>query len=609
MSEQSPMAQERTFSVEGVATALGKAGFLDDDQLWEILRAGKSKEAVLKRQYRSRENDEPYVSPLEVIASFDFPTPNPRRPKHDAVSLSQCFAQLSAVDFIRIDPLKLDAKALCRIVSKPFARKHLLVPVRLDGGKLTVAMVNPYDHEIIQRLEDVTGYSIAPALGLRSEILKTINEIFALEQTLLKAEAQRTITTDLGNLEQLVDLVSDREVEASDRHVVSAVDMLFQYAYEQRASDIHIEPKRGHALVRLRIDGRLHTTHSIPKRVYPAIVSRVKILARMDIAEKRRPQDGRIKTKFKEMEIELRISSVPMAFGEKLVIRIFDPSLLMQDLSALGIFSEQLDVLKRCLQRPHGIVLLTGPTGSGKTTTLYSALRFLSGPALNITTIEDPIEMVHEPFNQIAVNPTTGLTFANALRTVLRQDPDVIMVGEIRDRETAEHAVQAALTGHLVLSTLHTNTAAGAITRLRDLGVEAFLLASTLNAVVAQRLVRRVCAACDAPAKITVEQRRVIGIDGDNVDLSGLRTGAGCEACRQTGYSGRTAIVEILELTEPLRSLVRREADERELETAARRAGAQPLMNSAARNLLLGRTTVEEILRVVPPEITRRAAR
>jgi general secretion pathway protein E len=289
-----------------------------------------------------------------------------------------------------------------------------------------------------------------------------------------------------------------------------------------------------------------------------------------------------------------------MAFGEKLVIRIFDPTLLMQDLSALGIFPEQLRVLKRCLAHPHGIILLTGPTGSGKTTTLYSALRFLSTPDVNITTIEDPIEMVYDQFNQIGVHHQIGLTFANALRNVLRQDPDIIMVGEIRDRETAEYAIQAALTGHLVLSTLHTNTAAGAVTRLRDLGLEPFLLASTLIAVIAQRLLRKVCSSCDAPAAISAESKKLIGIDRMGFDCSGLRKGTGCESCRHTGYSGRTAIMEILEVTDEIRAMIRDGADDKSLDAAVRRAGAQPLMTSAVRHLLEGRTTVEEIFRVVP---------
>ncbi len=588
------------FSLELVVRILGKAGLLDATQVAEVGQTARKKESALKRKFKTRESDQPYVSPIEIVAAYGWPSGNPRRKTLDEDEICEEFSLATKIPFERIDPLKLDARSVCTIVSKPFARKNLFAPVRIEGGTVTVAMVNPFDKATIHELEDVTGFRVRPVLAVRAEILKTINEIFAFEHSLIKAEKLRTALPDLGNLEQLVDLASGREIEASNQYVINAVDLLFQYAYDQRASDIHIEPKRTHAEVRLRIDGRLHVTHSIPKQVYPSIVSRIKILSRMDIAEKRKPQDGRIKTKFKDTEIELRISSVPMAFGEKLVIRIFDPALLMQDLTGLGILPQQLAMLKRCLGHPHGIILLTGPTGSGKTTTLYSALRYLSNPEVNITTIEDPIEMVYEPFNQIAVQPLVGLSFATALRHVLRQDPDIIMVGEIRDRETAEYAIQAALTGHLVLSTLHTNTAAGAISRLRDLGIEPFLLASTLIGVIAQRLLRKVCKACDVPAAITPEAGRLIGIDIAVTDLSGVRKGEGCEACRHTGYSGRSAIMEILEVTDTTRTLIRDEADDKQIEAAARRAGSEPLMASAVRKLLDGHTTIEEIFHVVP---------
>ncbi|MBP2681562.1 MAG: type secretion system protein, partial [Candidatus Krumholzibacteriota bacterium] len=548
----------------------------------------------------NKDAEDPWVSPVEIIASFGFPSKNPRRKTLDEDEICEAYSRAAGIPFERIDPLKLNARAVCMIVSKPFARKNLLVPLRIDGDELTVSMVNPFDASTIDWLTDIAGRTIKPVLGLRQDILKTINEIFAFEHSIIKAEKLKTHIPDLGNLEQLVNIAGGQEIEASNRHVVNAVDLLLQYAYDQHASDIHIEPKRTHAVVRLRIDGKLHATHSIPKPVYPSIVSRVKILSRMDIAEKRRPQDGRIKTKFRDSEVELRVSCVPMAFGEKLVIRIFDPTLLMQDLGGLGIFPEQLKALERCLGQPHGIILLTGPTGSGKTTTLYSALRYLSTPDVNITTIEDPIEMVYDQFNQIGVQHQTGLTFATALRNVLRQDPDIIMVGEIRDRETAEYAIQAALTGHLVLSTLHTNTAAGAITRLRDLGIETFLLASTLIAVIAQRLLRKVCTSCDEPVGIAAESKRLLGLERAAIDCSGLKKGAGCEICRNTGYSGRTAIMEILEVSNEIRAMIRDGADDKAIEAASRRAGSQALLTSAVRHLLDGRTTLEEIFRVVP---------
>jgi general secretion pathway protein E len=587
------------FSMEWVLNLLATSGVLTRPQVQEVISGYHSRLAEVRNRLSTGHSDVPYVSPLELIASFKFPSSNPRREHINEVEICQLFSRTAGVPFSRIDPLKLDAKKLCSIVSKPFARKHLLVPIKLEENRLAVAMVNPYDRFAIQNLEDVTGFRIQPVLGLRIEILKTINEIFAFEHSLQKAEMLRAGAEDLGNLEQLVDIMTEDELDASDQHIVKAVDLLLQYAFEQRASDIHIEPKREKSVVRLRIDGRLHDTHSIPKQVYPSFLSRIKIMARMDIAEKRKPQDGRIKTVFKDSEIELRVSTIPVAFGEKLVIRIFDPEMLVQNLSTLGFFPEQQVVFERMIERPYGIILVTGPTGSGKTTTLYSALQYLSTPEVNITTIEDPLEMVHEPFNQIGVQDQAGVTFSRALRSILRQDPDIIMVGEIRDEETAQYAVQAALTGHLVFSTLHTNNAAGAITRLADLGIEPYLIASTLIGVLAQRLVRLVCRNCDEAATINDDERFLLGIP-DGMDLSRIRKGTGCEKCRKTGYRGRTAVYEMLEVSERARAVIRDAKDESHLIRLAREAGMEALLTSAIRKLLAGLTTTEEILRVIP---------
>ncbi len=587
------------FTIGGALSVLAAQGFLSDLQVREARSAYPVQLSEIRKMLRTRENENPYVSPLEVIASFAFPSRNPRSEFMDEVEVCKAYSAATAFPFCRIDPLKLNAKQLCSIVSKPFARKHLLVPIKLDGHRLQVAMVNPFDRVAIQSLEDVTGHEIEPVLGLREEILKTINEIFAFEHSLLKAEKLKNTANDLGNLEQLVDILSEEELDASDQHIVKAVDLLLQYAFEQRASDIHIEPKREKSVVRLRIDGKLHDTHSIPKQVYPSFISRIKIMARMDIAEKRRPQDGRIKSIFKDSEIELRVSTVPVAFGEKAVIRIFDPAMLVQDLSTLGFFPEQRIAFERMIGRPYGIVLLTGPTGSGKTTTLYSSLQHLSTPDVNVTTIEDPIEMVHDTFNQIGVQEHAGVTFSSALRSILRQDPDIIMVGEIRDEETAQYAVQAALTGHLVFSTLHTNNASGAITRLVDLNIEPFLIASTLIGVIAQRLLRTVCSSCDERAVISDDERFLFGIP-PGADVSGIRSGSGCEKCRKTGYRGRTGVFELLEVTDRIRAMIRDRVDEREITKVAREAGMEPLLTGAVRKLLAGQTTAEEIVRVVP---------
>jgi general secretion pathway protein E len=595
-----PTKTQDTFDLGRAIDLLLERKLFSVEQAVRLQSDGAARRAVVARELRERGLAEGgFVSPLEIIASFRFPSRNPRREFLDEEELCRAFAEATNIAFTRIDPLKLDARKLAAIVSKPFALKHLMVPIKLDGRRLSVAMVNPYDKTAIHNIEHATNFTVEPVLGLRADILKTINEIFAFERSLQKAEKMRSASVDIGNLEQLVDVRGNEELDSSDQHVVRAVDLLLQYAFEQRASDIHIEPKRERAVVRLRIDGCLHDTHSIPKQVYPGFVSRIKIMSRLDIAEKRRPQDGRIKSAFKESEIELRVSTVPVAFGEKVVIRIFDPTILLQDIPSLGYTPEQMASYQRILKKPHGIILVTGPTGSGKTTTLYSSLQALSTPEVNVVSIEDPIEMVHEPFNQIAVQDAVGLSFASALRSVLRQDPDIIMVGEIRDPETAQYAVQAALTGHLVFSTLHTNTAIGAITRLVDLGIERFLVASTVIGLVAQRLMRLVCDACGESDIVPAETLQLLGLAGD-VDQSQVRRGVGCEKCRKTGFFGRTAAFEVIELTDAMRVMIRDNADEPDIARLARRDGAEPLLSNAGRKLLAGKTTPEEILRVVP---------
>ena len=594
-----PARRADTFDLERVITLLLERHILDARQAAVVREQGAARLASMAAAWRERGvGGNP--TPLEVVAAFKFPSANPRRECLDEEEVCRHFGEATGTAFAKIDPLKLDVRALAAIVSKPFAQKHLIVPIRLDGQYLTVAMVNPFDRAALNNIEHTTGFRVEPVLGLRAEILKTINELFAFERSMQKAEKLRSASVDLGNLEQLVDIGGDEETSSSDQHIIRAVDLLLQYAFEQRASDIHIEPKRERSIVRLRIDGRLHDTHSIPRQVYPSFVSRLKIMARLDIAEKRRPQDGRIKTAHKDAEVELRVSTVPVAFGEKVVIRIFDPTILLQDVQALGFTAAQRASYERLLRKPHGIILVTGPTGSGKTTTLYSSLQYITSPEVNVITIEDPIEMVHEPFNQIAVQESVGISFANALRSVLRQDPDIIMVGEIRDADTAHYAVQAALTGHLVFSTLHTNTAVGAITRLADLGIERFLIASTVIGLVAQRLLRLVCPACAEPAELTDETAKMLGIHDAALDRSGVVRGAGCEKCRKTGYFGRTAAFEVVEVSDRMRVMIRDGADEAEIVQAVRRDGAEPLMGNATAKLLAGKTTWEEVLRVIP---------
>ncbi len=450
----------------------------------------------------------------------------------------------------------------------------------------------------MDNLARITGREIEVVVASRSDVRRIISEFYGFKSTILAAEKEYGRQTD-SNLERLFTMKSDAELEATDKHVVAACDYILRHAFEQRASDIHLEPKRGHAVVRYRIDGVLHPMHTIPGPVVPPLTSRLKMMARMDIAERRKPQDGRIKILKRQREIEMRVSSLPTAFGEKVVIRIFDPDTLLQGLDDLGFFDDQRAAWDRFIARPHGIILVTGPTGSGKTTTLYSSLKALATPEVNIVTVEDPIEMVTEAFNQVQVNPRTEVTFARALRTILRQDPDIIMVGEIRDLETAQHAVQAALTGHLVFSTLHTNDAATAFTRMVDIGIEPFLVASTVVGVAAQRLVRTICPSCSTDALLTPEEIAVLGIaPPEGSQTLPVREGAGCVECRGTGFVGRSGIFEVLPVTNAIRTAVQARMDAARLMQVARREGMMTLREAALRKLARGATTFSEVVRV-----------
>src|SRR5712692_2687808 len=458
------------------------------------------------------------------------------------IQITEALAAFAGLRFVRINPLELDLDVVTGALSGPFARKHGLVAIAKDDQKLTVAVHDPFAPFPVDDIKRVTGLrAIERVIATRSDIEAINKGFYDLKSSLKTAEKQLSArwlpAFELSNQEYLSAEVEELDPAAAP--VVKALDHLLSYAFEQRASDIHFEPKREVTLVRLRIDGMLHDVHVIPKIVYQAIISRIKLLSGCNIAEKRRPQDGRIKREQNGREIELRVSTMPTAFGEKAVLRIFDPDVLLKSVDELGVSPPDLSRFHQFLSRTHGIILVTGPTGSGKTTTLYSVLKHLSKPELNIVTIEDPIEMVQEEFNQVAVRPAIDLTFATALRTVLRQDPDIIMVGEIRDRETAEHAVQAALTGHLVLSTLHTNDAPSSVTRLLDLGVPHFLILSTVIGIVAQRLVRVNCSYCAEDYTPTDEEVHALGLAIDQPHSRAIRRGTGCLHCRQTGYIGR----------------------------------------------------------------------
>lgn len=516
----------------------------------------------------------------------------------------QALAQRLGLTFVELDPLKIDAKLAPQLLSRPFARRHAALVIAADERTVTVAVADPLDHTLVESLELHVRRQPHLVVATPSDIQRLITDLYGFRGAVDAAEQQAAGGVDIGNLERYVKLKRVEEIEASDSHVVSAVEYLLHYALDQRASDIHIEPHREASSVRMRIDGVLHNVHTLPKVVHAAVVSRIKTLARLDIAEKRRPQDGRIKTARGDGEVEMRVSTIAVAFGEKLVLRIFDPGTLLRDLPDIGLFDGQLQIAERFLARPNGLILVTGPTGSGKTTTLYAALRSITTPEVNVVTIEDPIEIVVDVFNQVAVQNKIGFGFAEALRHVLRQDPDVIMVGEVRDGETAEIALQAALTGHLVLATLHTNDAASAVTRLLELGVDPFVLSSTLVGVIAQRLVRTICEGCRIETFLTPDQLTLLGMDVHELRAQGqdpslmVGFGEGCVQCRSTGLRGRTGVFEVLEVEDKIRKLITSKSASTEILKQARRDGLMTLRESAVKKLAKGSTSFEEVLRV-----------
>jgi general secretion pathway protein E len=541
------------------------------------------------------------VSPAEIVTAALVPHPKLPNRIVDEDLIAETLAAAAGLPYLKIDPLKLDNELISKTLSRPFARRHVVVPVGKQGDVLTLAVQDPMDSALREILAHAIDAPLEYIVSSKRDILATIDRVYGFRKSVDKARKQLGEGAHHDALVQLVEVRSNDELDGKDdEYVIAAVDYLLNYAFDQRASDIHFEPREEDAAIRFRIDGVLHEIEAVPYTVHAAITSRVKVLARMNIAERRRPQDGRIKTFRGEREVELRVASMPTAFGEKIVVRIFDPSILMSDLEDLGLATFDRECYERWITSPSGLILVTGPTGSGKTTTLYSTLRYLSGPEINITTIEDPIEMVDPRLSQVQVNPQIDVTFASALRSMLRQDPDIIMVGEIRDAETAQMAVQSALTGHLVFSTVHTRDSAGAVTRLLDLGVERFLLSSVLRGILAQRLVRKVCPRCGVEGTLNPDQVGALGIKVpvERRDRLRVKWGEGCVDCRYTGLYGRTGVFEMLDVGRRVRGLINSGKDANEITDGARIEGMETLREAAVRKLAEGQTTFEEVVRV-----------
>lgn len=537
------------------------------------------------------------VTEAELIASFRFKRRDQPEDLLDEEAITRTIAGEMGLPYVHLDPLQLDYKLVTETFGGPFAERHLVLAIDDKPNSLTLAVADPWDTELLDSIARVKGKVVRPVLAQKTQILQVIIEFHGFRRSMRAAEKEfASDLPDLSNLEQLYELQETGDIDASDQPIVRAVWYLLNYALDQGASDIHVEPKREESWVRMRIDGVLHRIHRLPKTVHSAVVSRIKMLARLDIAERRRPQDGRFKTGHKNQEVEMRVSTVPTAFGEKLVIRIFDPGVLRQELDHLGFYPRELQTYRRMLHTKNGLTLVVGPTGSGKTTTLYSSLHHINSPRVNIVTLEDPIENVHEAFNQIAMQPKIGVTFGTALKTVLRQDPDVVMVGEIRDAETAQQAVQAALTGHQVISTVHTGEASTAITRMLDLGVLPFLLSSVLVGVVAQRLVRRICQHCTVDAVLTEEQILALRIHGARGRRLKVRHGEGCVRCRHTGYKGRTGLFEVMPITPRIVRLIDERAASQDIKREALNDGMLTLREYGIKKIAQGETTFEEVV-------------
>jgi general secretion pathway protein E len=542
--------------------------------------------------------------PLVNLAEMNYRTPNSERKLLDLEVLTQWLAGKAALPYFHIDPLRVDFTRVVDVMSSSYATTYSILPVAMSGEDVTIATCEPFQTGWEREIEQITKKKVKRVVSNPLDVARYTTEFYKLAQQ-VKGAAKSGAAPLVSSFEQLVELGG--KVEANDAHVIHIVDWLLQYAFDQRASDIHLEPRREQGIARFRIDGVLHQVYQVPSGVMAAMTSRIKLLGRMDVVEKRRPQDGRIKTKVASgpnsgREVEIRLSTLPTAFGEKLVMRIFDPEVVVRSYAELGFTADEARVWEDLIHRPSGIVLVTGPTGSGKTTTLYSTLKQLATDEVNVSTVEDPIEMVDGALNQMQVQHGIDLGFADGLRALMRQDPDIIMVGEIRDKETADMAVQAALTGHLVFSTLHTNDAAASIARLLELGIPNYLVNATLIGILAQRLVRTLCPHCKTPGEEVDPAlwKELVAPWRSNVPER-IYKPVGCLECRRTGYMGRTGLIEMLVMTDAMRKLIGEGADLVQMRGQAARDGLRSLRVSGAEKIAKGMTTLDEVLKAAPP--------
>ena len=590
LKNQKPQDNPHKLGLKEIADLLFEDGLLANEAYENLLVQARFRDAADKH-------------PLTAIAEQNFKSAQPPHRHLAEHFLSEWMAGKAEVPYLRVDPLKVDVALVTTAFSYAYAERHKLLPVELTADYVVVATAQPYITDWLNELSYILRKEVRLVMASPSDINSYLVEFYTVSSSVLGASADDDVHAPQAiNSQQMLELGKAGNLDANDQHVVRIVDWLLQYAFDQRASDIHLEPRHEKGNIRFRIDGMLHTVYQLPSPVMAAVLSRLKILGRMDLAEKRRPLDGRLKTKSPDgNEVELRLATMPTAFGEKMVMRIFDPDVLVKNFTDLGFNGREEKLWKDMIAQPSGIILVTGPTGSGKTTTLYSTLKHLAKPELNVCTIEDPIEMVVPDFNQMQVQQNIDLNFADGVRALLRQDPDIIMVGEIRDLETAEMAIQAALTGHLVLSTLHTNDAVSAVTRLLDLGVPHYMISATLLGVVAQRLVRTLCPHCKQPVEPDVEMWNSLSRPWKAAVPEKIFGPVGCLECRQTGYNGRVGIYEMLVMSAKVKRLISSsDCDIAAIRQQAQQEEMRALRISGIQKVAAGQTTLDEVFRVAP---------
>ncbi len=570
------------------------------EQLLKDGRITEREKLLIQTTHKQREQLKWH--PLQWIAHFNLPDLSQPTQRLTLTVLCKWMAEKAQLPFYVVDPLKADVASLTAVMSQEFAVRNKILAVEVGADQVLIGTAQPFAKDWIQNLaRSLSPKKIQPVMLNPEQLQRYIVEYYQVSRAVSNSQKSGLHDRENAGVEALLQLGDTQNPDANDQHIVKLVDWVLQFAFEQGASDIHMEPRKENGKVRFRIDGVLHTIYNMPSNTLTAVISRIKILGRMNVAEKRKPQDGRLKTRTpKGQETELRLSTLPTAFGEKLVMRIFDPEVLVRSFQQLGFDERLLNAWHAMTSHSHGIILVTGPTGSGKTTTLYSSLKQLATEQVNVCTIEDPIEMLEPSFNQMQVNQGIDLGFADGVRALMRQDPDIIMVGEIRDHDTANMAIQAALTGHLVLSTLHTNDAPSSLTRLHDLGIQPFLTAATILGVLAQRLVRTLCPHCKKQTVINSQEWEHLTFDYIMEMPEQVYQPVGCEACRHTGYKGRVGIYEFMPVSLESKQKISADCSLDELRAQAKKEGIEPLRIAGARKVIAGVTTLEEVLRVVP---------